>query len=642
MNIQKKFSLSILAIIAVMVVAGALFTYQGQKTELMELAETQALSAEENVIRLLSVTDDIIMERVRSSMTILQESGKALGQARLGETVVVGEHRVPQLYLGDEPMANRYELVDSVTRKMGGTATLFVRSGSDFVRVSTNVMKNGQRATGTTLSRDSAAYGTINRDQAFFGQVDILGSPYLTGYAPIRNAQGEVIGIWYVGYSADLSTLQSSIEAAQVLDEGFVGLLDGKGQLRMHTRNDKVSDAIVEEALASEDGSWDIERVEFEPWGYQVVTGISQEEVSGMILNRSLSMAGVIVAAGILIILAVIALLRVIVARPMAKMVEAITDIAEGKGDLTVRLNSDSNDEFGAMANGFDKVLAKIQATMKEVGVLTEELTTSASNLAHSSAKALTAVDQQRQDTEHVATSMHEMSVTAQTVAQSASLAEESARGGDMQAKEGRHTLESTIAKIEDQSENIEACMTSVRELEEHSGSIASVLEIIHGIAEQTNLLALNAAIEAARAGEHGRGFSVVSDEVRNLARRTQAAIDDIREKIDVLQSGTAEMASKMTNTQDLSLAIRDSARECGEAMAKISGAISTITAQNADIASAAEEQSQVSEEINKTLDSINNMARENAEGATANSKSSEALEALAAKLTHEMSKYKV
>ena len=640
MSVNKKFLLAVAILIALIAVIGSSLTIYTQKNAIVEAANDQADEASNSALRILTVTDEIMMARVRSSMKILVARGLEVGQPRLGSKVEVGSKNVPELYLGSEAQANDYGLVDELTADMGGTATLFVFDGKDYVRVSTNVQKAGKRATGTVLNPEGGAFRAIKSNQAFYGQVDILGSPYLTGYAPINNTAGEVIGIWYVGYSADMSIIADSISNAAVLENGFTALVDNLGRIRMHSDNQSAE--TIETALASQDGDWVITRKPFAPWGYEVISAYSNDDVSGMVASASVTVALIIGGIGVLIIAVISLLIKSVIARPMKALTKTVENIAEGEGDLTVRFNSTSKDEFGKMAKGFDKLLDKIQATIREVGDSASELLSSAkelSSIAEGSSKAASA---QTRDTEHVASSMHEMSATAQNVAESASIAEEAAKNADTQAKTGHQLLQETIKVIEQQSKNISESVAAVTELDEHSNNISGVLDVIHSIAEQTNLLALNAAIEAARAGEHGRGFAVVSDEVRLLANRTQSSIDDIRTQIERLQAGSKDATSKMKSNQQLAGSISSKAGESGDAISRVLGAVSSISERNTDIASAAEEQSQVSEEISSTLERIRQNAEDTSVRVDETRGSSEALTALAERLKAQLAHYRV
>ena len=279
MSVTNKFTLWLVALMMVLAaIATAWFVSIESHNVKMQARESAAEKTRQS-IGMLSVIDAIMAERVKNSMNVLKKRGLQLGTPAKGEPTQVAGRDVPQLLLGEQEQSNRYELVDGLTADMGGTATLFVQDGADYVRVSTNVQKEGKRATGTTLNPAGAAYKAIASNRAFYGQVDILGSPYLTGYEPMKNAAGQTIGVWYVGYSADLTELGRKIADTRILQKGFIAIVDDQGRVRMHS--DNYSSEQINNILNSPD-SWQITRTAFEPWNYSVVAAYSNAEISSI------------------------------------------------------------------------------------------------------------------------------------------------------------------------------------------------------------------------------------------------------------------------------------------------------------------------------------------------------------------------
>ncbi|WP_371858100.1 methyl-accepting chemotaxis protein [Pseudomonas jinjuensis] len=214
-------------------------------------------------------------------------------------------------------------------------------------------------------------------------------------------------------------------------------------------------------------------------------------------------------------------------------------------------------------------------------------------------------MQQQFREIEQVATALHEMSATAQDSARNAAQAAEAAHHADQAAHEGLGVIAHATSGIDELARGMTAAMSQVQDLAERSEQIGQVLEVICSIAEQTNLLALNAAIEAARAGEQGRGFAVVADEVRGLARRTQSSVEEIRQVIDNLQVGTREVAQAMHGSHDQAQENVSQVQQAVQALQRIATSINLISEMNLQIASAAEEQSSVAEEINRNIEAI-------------------------------------
>ncbi|WP_199460242.1 methyl-accepting chemotaxis protein [Vibrio owensii] len=319
--------------------------------------------------------------------------------------------------------------------------------------------------------------------------------------------------------------------------------------------------------------------------------------------------AEVILEAGIAIVilaaLGMVALLLKTVVTPINDIKEAMVQIASGEGDLSQRISINSQDEIGLLAGGFNQFVTKIQATVSQVVESSNTLRQEMNNLNALTATIADSTVGQQRDSEAVAAAVHEMQVTSRNVSDSATEAALASQTANEELSNTNVILEQTVAAIRDLAGEIESASQVINTLDNDVSNIASVLDVIRGIAEQTNLLALNAAIEAARAGEQGRGFAVVADEVRSLASRTQKSTGEIQAMIEKLQAGAAQAVEVMQGSKTSSEDTIQSAGLATESLAEILNAIARMNEMNAHIATAAGQQSSVSDEVNSNVQGI-------------------------------------
>ncbi|MDX5373979.1 MAG: methyl-accepting chemotaxis protein [Pseudomonadaceae bacterium] len=304
-------------------------------------------------------------------------------------------------------------------------------------------------------------------------------------------------------------------------------------------------------------------------------------------------------------------LITQLIVRPLQQVVGLARKVAEG--DLSENIETSRGDELGQLMRAMQAMTESLRSLLTRLSSGIEQLATAAEEMSAVTEQTSAGVAQQRMETEQVATAMNEMTATVQDVARNAEAAAGSAEQADYQAAQGSHTVQQAIARIESLAQSIEQSGDSIERLKQDSNNIGTVLDVIKSIAEQTNLLALNAAIEAARAGEAGRGFAVVADEVRALARRTQESTAEIEGLISTLQSGAEGAVQTMDQSRDQAGDTVAAARQAGEALQAINLAVSNIQQMNQQIATAAEQQSSVAEEINRSVSSIRDVAEQSA-----------------------------
>ncbi|WP_313225171.1 methyl-accepting chemotaxis protein [Stutzerimonas nitrititolerans] len=353
--------------------------------------------------------------------------------------------------------------------------------------------------------------------------------------------------------------------------------------------------------------------------------------------NTALIVAGIAIALGLL----VAALVARGIVRPIRVAVDAMRDIAAGEGDLTRRLEEHGRNEVAELGQAFNQFAEKVRRLVSEVAGSTSQVAAAAEEMSAITDEFNRDVAQQRHEIEQVATAMNEMTATVQDVARNAAQAAASAQAADREAQQGQQVVHETVSSIESVSVEVEHTASAIQRLEADSQSISAVLEVIRGVAEQTNLLALNAAIEAARAGEQGRGFAVVADEVRTLASRTQQSTLEIQQVIEQLQSGARNAAEVMHRGRAQVDSSVLQAQQAGSSLTSITSAVASISDMNTQIASAAEQQSAVSDEISQNVVNINQVADRVTESASQTAQASSQLAHLAVGLQSLVGQFK-
>ena len=280
-------------------------------------------------------------------------------------------------------------------------------------------------------------------------------------------------------------------------------------------------------------------------------------------------------------------------------------------GDLSHNLESGRQDELGQLQRAMQSMTVGLRELIGGISDGVTQIASAAEQLSAVTEQTSAGVNSQKVETDQVATAMNEMAATVQEVARNAEEASEAAVAADQQAREGDQVVGEAIAQIERLATEVGNSTVAMGELKRESDKIGSVLDVIKSVAQQTNLLALNAAIEAARAGEAGRGFAVVADEVRSLAQRTQKSTEEIEELIVGLQSGTQQVATIMDNSRGLTESSVELTRRAGHALGNITRTVSTIQAMNSQIATAAEQQSAVAEEINRSVLNVRDISEQ-------------------------------
>ncbi|MDX1297922.1 MAG: methyl-accepting chemotaxis protein [Pseudomonas sp.] len=338
---------------------------------------------------------------------------------------------------------------------------------------------------------------------------------------------------------------------------------------------------------------------------------VQQEQAMTTDSRQAMLMLGAMgIAAVIVGMLAALVISRLIVT-PLQRTVVFAQRIAAG--DLTHDLPQDRRDEPGQLMAAMQVMSVSLRTLVGRIGGGVSQIAAAAEQLSAITAQTSAGVQNQKMETEQTATAMHEMAATVQEVAQNAEQASQAARVADHEAQQGNQVVQQTVSQIGHLATEVEESAEAIAALNQESARIGSVLEVIRNVAEQTNLLALNAAIEAARAGEQGRGFAVVADEVRALAKRSQDSTEEIEGLIASLQHLAKGAVDKMDSSRSLTQRTVTLAGEAGAALGRITQAVSTIEQMNLQIAAAAEEQSAVAETISESVTRVRDIGEQSA-----------------------------
>ena len=355
---------------------------------------------------------------------------------------------------------------------------------------------------------------------------------------------------------------------------------------------------------------------------------------------RTMSIVVSLITLGFVVVIAW--LLTGQIRNPVMALLEQTRRVSAG--DLTSRIDMQqfNSDELGTLAKGFGEMQTNLRTLVSEVSGSVVQLSSAAEEISSVASQSANNMHSQQHELNQLATAMNEMQATVQEVSRNTSDAASAATSASETAELGAKTVNDSIQRIERVASAIESTAVVIRQLGDDSRNIGMVLEVIRGIAEQTNLLALNAAIEAARAGEQGRGFAVVADEVRTLAKRTQDSTSQINNIIAELQQRAEQAGSTMQQSQDLMNTTVATAREAGESISQISGSVSSISHMNIQIATATEEQGAVSEELNRNVVNISHASEEVASGATQMAQACNELNHLATQLQEMVRRFRV
>lgn len=574
-----------------------------------EAAQDAARQSSEAIGQIATI-DQLSRAQVETGMRILQEQGGLRGVPSLkGEATVAGK-TVPDLHLGTESEVLNFTMVDHAKELAGGTATLFVWDGSNFIRATTNVEKpDGSRAVGTVLDPQGKPFAALTEGLPFNGVVDILGVPYTTSYVPMRDAGGKLVGAWYTGYRLDsIAALGRSIEDAGILDHGFVALLKPSGAVVFHGK--RISDAALEE-MRKHPGGWIAHEDTYPAWGYTVLTAYPSSDVLKRELTiLSLPAVGILSMAGLIILLQLVLLKRMVL-RPVGELTSHLAT-----ADLNTLLPHERDDEIGALAVSFNQYVLRLRQTLLQVREGSAATSSKSDEIRDISRDAVARMAEQCQSAEQAAEAVTRLSRQVATISDHTLDASKQARAAADAARQGGELVNSAVNHIKGLAQDTEESVSRIATLSEHAKQIGSIVGVIEEIAAGTNLLALNASIEAARAGEHGRGFAVVAGEVRRLAERTAAATRQVGSLVSGIASETELTASGIGSAQRHAAEGAETVASLSSTFERIVEMVIEVDGRVEKIAQAANHEAAAATAVSSTMHQVATSAKESASGA--------------------------
>ncbi len=362
----------------------------------------------------------------------------------------------------------------------------------------------------------------------------------------------------------------------------------------------------------------------YKPWGWIIGSGIYIDEVEKIFWQKVWRFLGLLLLNLVLISFLTYQISSVIY-KAAEKLRRSLEKVASNK-DLTCRTDVTDKDELGQTGTAVNNMLDSFQSSISTVSTTVNQVATASTQLKSDAQSTHNDVERQHREIEQVASAVEEMSATTHDVSSNIQQTAQETQDASEKSTEGLRSATEARETILKLAHEVETASTAVKEIEEESNNISAILDVIRGISEQTNLLALNAAIEAARAGEHGRGFAVVADEVRSLSQRTQDSVSDIEEKVRRFQEGSQNAVRAMETGSDQANQGVQKITQVSDTLTQINDSIQNINGSSLQIATAAEEQSAVANEISQNIVRISGLAESTSQRSTEGTKASEAL----------------
>ena len=616
LSLAFKLPLSVFVVVGLVFLAFVLAVGYSLMRSVEDRASAEVADKTRLIANLVDASDKDLRNRAAGLAKAFQN--RLQGRFELDPSVTeVNGKPAPTLKLDGKTLNMNFEVADQFTQATGAVATVFAKTGDDFIRVTTSLKTDkGERAIGTLLDRAHPGYKATLEGSTYNGAAVLFGRPYITQYDPIRDAQGKVIGLSFIGldYSDYLNQLKATIRGLKIGETGYFYVMDARvganyGKLIVHPVAEgknfiDVKDASGREFLReildrkngvirypwiNEDRGETAPRekvaafTHFKGWEWVIVGGTYVDEFTGEVrhlrnLYALLGLVLVVLVAGVMFLL-----IRHMVVRPLAQVGTVAQALAAG--DLTAKLGEDRGDEMGQLMSAMNRIGGGLAQVVARVRQGSEGVATASAEIAQGNTDLSARTESQASSLEETAASMEELGSTVRQNADNARQANQLAQSASAVAVKGGEV----VAQVVD----------TMKGINDSARKIHDIISVIDGIAFQTNILALNAAVEAARAGEQGRGFAVVAAEVRSLAGRSAEAAKEIK----ILISESVNRVGQGSTQAD----------QAGATMQEVVASIKRVTDIMAEISAASSEQSSGVAQVGEAVMQMDHATQQNA-----------------------------
>ncbi|WP_374262254.1 methyl-accepting chemotaxis protein [Zoogloea sp.] len=671
-SLGLKLTAVIVAVLLLAFAVGSVVLNRLSDRLVSEAATTSVQTVNDVVLDMVDVFAVQVEKGADRLMTALQFSIPEPLHRDAAASMKIGERTVPLLRLGAKPLNLDFALVDRFTQETGGVATIFVRDGDDFIRITTSVKKeDGSRAVGTVLDRAHPAYARILKGDFYRGPARLFGRDYYTKYVPIQEG-GQVVGILFIGvdFTDELKALTARIRATRVGETGYVYVMNAKpGQAQgdfvihpeMEGKNglditDQAGHFIVKEMLEKKKGVLHYiarnaggasGKAKIAAYGHNerlawlIASGANIDDL-GSSMHAIIYLAG---AIGLALVVALPILISLVIRRlvsvPLGQLQHFCQQVQETH-DFTLPPPRMGTDEVGQTGSAIVRLLDTLRQTFNGLLDTVSRVDQAAHDMAQASVSASRQSHVASDSASAMAAAIEEMTVSINHITESATVALDTARQSGARSRESCETILGATQEMSAISDEVQRASRVIGDLNQESGRISGIVSVIRDVAEQTNMLALNAAIEAARAGESGRGFAVVADEVRRLAERTSVSTAEISAMVQAVQTLSEQVNAIMGQSVGQAEHGSALARQAVAAIAEIQQNADKVVELVQDINLAMSEQNIASQQVAVQTEHVARVAEENNFASIQARESAERLEALGTEISTQVRRFTI